>query len=527
MKHLRKIVSILLTAIMVLAMCIPVMADGVTGGNGYTITAPDNGHTYDIYQIFTGEVSGGNLIKEKWGENAKNVNSTVKKGDTVPSGVLQALEAVSQEITHTDSEQLNVITKYVDFNSSAIATITGGPSTGALPVGYYLIKDVASTNTNNNDAFSIYMVKLLNSNITIQPKVSVPTAEKKVKDVNDSTGITTVDNQNSNTEWIDSADYDIGDDVPFQLKGTVAADYDRYTKYKFVFHDKQQKDQNGASVFNFKPDTVKVTVDGQEVKNTETNKYYNVKTTGLSDGDDFEIEFSNLKQISSVHAGSVIIVEYNATLNSNAVIGKGGNKNTMHLEYSNNPEQEGSTGHTPDDTVIVFTYQTTINKVDKDKNPLEGAEFTLEKFYKNESNGEWRSITKVNNGSSTVFEFAGLDDGYYRLTETTHPEGYNPIDPIYFTTTAEHELLSDNPGLISLRATETTEQHTNKEAGSITFTSTNEDDGILTTNVVNKKGSLLPETGGIGTTIFYIVGVVLVLGAGVLLVTKKRMNADK
>ena len=199
----------------------------------------------------------------------------------------------------------------------------------------------------------------------------------------------------------------------------------------------------------------------------------------------------------------------------------------MHLEYSNNPEQEGSTGHTPDDTVIVFTYQTTINKVDKDKNPLEGAEFTLEKFYKNESNGEWRSITKVNNGSSTVFEFAGLDDGYYRLTETTHPEGYNPIDPIYFTTTAEHELLSDNPGLISLRATETTEQHTNKEAGSITFTSTNEDDGILTTNVVNKKGSLLPETGGIGTTIFYIVGVVLVLGAGVLLVTKKRMNADK
>lgn len=527
MKHLKKIVSILLTAIMVLAMCIPVMADGVTSGNGYTITAPDNGHTYKIYQIFTGEVSGGNLIKEKWGENAKNEDSPVTKGATVPSNVLQALEAVSQESTHTDNEQLNAITKYVDFNSSEIATITGGQSTRALPVGYYLIKDVASTNTNNNDAFSIYMVKLLNSNITIQPKVSVPTAEKKVKDVNDSTGITTVDNQNSNTEWIDSADYDIGDDVPFQLKGTVAADYDRYTKYKFVFHDKQQKDQKGVSVFNFKPDTVKVTVDGNLVTNTETDKYYNVKTTGLSDGEDFEIEFSDLKQIGSVHAGSVIIVEYNATLNSNAVIGKGGNKNTMHLEYSNNPEQEGSTGHTPDDTVIVFTYQTTINKVDKDKKPLEGAEFTLEKFYKNESNGEWRSITKVNNGSSTVFEFAGLDDGYYRLTETTHPEGYNPIDPIYFTITAEHELLSDNPQLKTLTATETDEQHTNKEAGSITFTSTNENKGILTTNVVNKKGSLLPETGGIGTTIFYIVGVVLVLGAGVLLVTKKRMNADK
>ena len=526
MKHLRKFVSILLTAIMVLAMCIPVMADGATGGNGYTITAPDNGHTYNIYQIFTGEVSGSNLIKEKWGQNAKNGNLTVTVGDTVPSDVLQALENVSQESTHTDSEQLNVITQYVNFDSE-IATITGGESTRALPVGYYLIKDVASTNKNNNDAFSIYMVKLLNSNITIQPKVSVPTAEKKVKDVNDSTGTTTVDNQNNNTEWIDSADYDIGDDVPFQLKGTVAADYDRYTTYKFVFHDKQQKDQKGDSVFDFIPETVKVTVNGQKVENTETNKYYNVNTTGLSDGDDFEIEFPDLKQISSVHAGSVIIVEYNATLNSKAVIGKGGNKNTMHLEYSNNPEQEGSTGHTPDDTVIVFTYQTTINKVDKDQKPLEGAEFTLEKFYKNESNGEWKSITKVDNSSSTVFEFAGLDDGYYRLTETTHPEGYNPIDPIYFTITAEHELLSDNPKLTTLEATETNEQHTNKETGNITFTSTNEDNGILTTNVVNKKGSLLPETGGIGTTIFYIVGVVLVLGAGVLLVTKKRMNADK
>ena len=227
-------------------------------------------------------------------------------------------------------------------------------------------------------------------------------------------------------------------------------------------------------------------------------------------------------------------MEYTATLNTNAVIGSDGNPNEVYLEYSNNPnwtpgEGEGPkdspTGDTPKDTVIVFTYKTIINKVDGKGNALAGAEFTLEKKILGDNpdteeveNEYWKAIAVVKNDEGTTFTFSGLDDGNYRLTETVTPNGYNTIDDIYFTITAEHDVLSDNPALTSLSGSVTT--------GEVTFTS-DTTDGSLSTNVVNKAGSTLPETGGIGTTIFYILGSVLLVGAAILLITKKRMSAEK
>ncbi|MCI5484375.1 MAG: prealbumin-like fold domain-containing protein, partial [Clostridiales bacterium] len=117
--------------------------------------------------------------------------------------------------------------------------------------------------------------------------------------------------------------------------------------------------------------------------------------------------------------------------------------------------------------------------------------------------------------TTTSFTFSGLDDGNYRLTETVTPAGYNTIDPIEFTVNAEHDVLSDNPALTSLSG--------NATNGELTFTS-NTTEGSLSADVVNNAGSTLPETGGIGTTIFYVLGGVLVLAAVVLLVTKKRMS---
>ena len=133
----------------------------------------------------------------------------------------------------------------------------------------------------------------------------------------------------------------------------------------------------------------------------------------------------------------------------------------------------------------------------------------------------------------SVFTFKGLDDGEYRLTETTTPQGYNTIDPISFTVTAGHiDTWTGQDRTSILTDLQGTDKNTAE--GQITFTATKTTNnnketfnGDLSTNVINKSGSLLPSTGGIGTTIFYIVGVVLVLGAGVLLVTKKRMNTDK
>ncbi|MGM9974532.1 MAG: SpaA isopeptide-forming pilin-related protein, partial [Clostridiaceae bacterium] len=163
------------------------------------------------------------------------------------------------------------------------------------------------------------------------------------------------------------------------------------------------------------------------------------------------------------------------------------------------------------------------NKVDSDNKPLTGAEFRLDKFVANEKGedtyndmkGTWTPITAVKNQDGTVFTFAGLDDGEYRLIETVTPDGYNSIDPIYFTVTAEHDVESNNPALKSLNGDAT--------KGEIDFTD-NLVDGSLSADVVNNSGATLPETGGMGTTLFYVIGGGLVLVAIVLLITKRRIK---
>ncbi len=504
MKHLKKIVSLLLTAVMVLAMCIPVMADAATT---YSITI-DNAaedHTYEAYQIFAGELStdGLSLSNIVWGsgvsEDGKNYFKDAKtKAETLKSEA--EAKAFAKEVSKyltTPAGEANIVTngKYVINN---------------LTSGYYLIKDKDNSLNGKNDTYTSYILKVV-QNVSVKPKSEKPSSYKKVKDINDSTS--------AETGWQDSADYDIGDKVPFQLTGIVAGDYASYKAYKFVFHDKQS---NGLT---FNSGSVKVFVDEIEV---DKNAYRVVTST--DDGDTFDIIFDNLKNISAVQPNSMITVEYDATLNKKAIIGEAGNPNEMQLEYSNNPndDQGGETGKTPVDKVIVFTYKTVVNKTNPDNIPLAGAEFKLEKFVKDAAasdeykgvKGRWeeKSTTDPITSETTSFEFKGLDDGIYRLTETKHPTDYNAIEPIYFEISATHDSNSDDPKLTDLNG--------NKLEGEISFTK-NISDGSLTTSVVNYKGSELPSTGGIGTTIFYVVGVILMLGAGVLLVTKKRMSSNR
>ena len=155
--------------------------------------------------------------------------------------------------------------------------------------------------------------------------------------------------------------------------------------------------------------------------------------------------------------------------------------------------------------------------------PLTGAEFTLEKFVADENGaetykgvkGNWVAKTVVKNDEGTTFTISGLDDGEYRLKETTTPAGYNTIDDIYFTITATHDEDSTLTVLTGIDST-----------GKITFIP-NVSEGSLMTDVVNLPGATLPTTGGMGTTLFYVVGAILALGAGVLLVTKRRMKGEK
>ena len=516
MKKMKKLVGILLTLAMVVAMSITTFAEE---NSGYTIsTKEDDNHTYEVYQIFTGDWDGTTkvLSNVKWGQNGKNGDMNVNEGSKVDESILSNLAGVNSK---SDTEKLAVIKTYADLDSNKkFGEVTKDNPLPNVPVGYYLIKDKDGSQTGENSSYTLYLVNVVNDNVEITRKADKPTSEKKVKDVNDSSN-TDEDNHNYKDKWIDSADYDIGDDVPFQLKGTVISErYADYKTYKFVFHDKQ------SAGLTFKKETVKVYVDGKELRTG-----YEVKTDGLEDGDTFEVIFEDLKKIEAVHAGSVITVEYKSELNSNAIIGSEGNPNEMYLEYSNNPNTDkgNETGKTPDDKVIVFTYLLEVNKVNENQDPLTGAEFTLEKKVGPDEEN-WKAIDVIKNEAGTLFTFKGLDEGTYRLTETVTPSGYNTIEPLVFTVTANHDITSDAPELKGITGNATT--------GVIEFTlATLKDEkgkdtdklAGLATTVENKKGTTLPSTGGMGTTILYVVGAILVIGAGILLVTKKRMNANK
>lgn len=499
MKLFKKLASFILAFAMVMAIAMPSVVMAVDNYT-ITITPTTSDHTYEAYQIFEGKLSNDKLSDIKWG------NAITEEGKTALLNEYNAKDAadLAEKLSKfaSKSEQIKAFAKKVSqyLQNPTSAKVEGNTATITVDkAGYYLIKDQDNSLGENDETYTEFILKVV-KNQTVAPKSNKPTSEKKVKDINDSEGTTM-------TDWQDSADWDIGDKVPFQLKGTVAADYDNYKVYKMTFHDHESKG------LTFNKDSVKVYVDGKQV--TDTSKY-EVVTEGLKDGCTFEVKFADLKQISSVKAGSVITVEYESELNENAVIGSEGNPNTMHMEFSNNPnnEQGGETGKTPEDKVIVFTYKTIINKVDPDGQPLKGAEFKLEK----KVGEEWVEKAVVKNDAGTTFTFKGLDDGVYRLTETVTPEGYNTMNPnpLEFTISATHEETAVEPKLLTLSG--------NPKSGDVTFDSSLEN-GTLTTNIVNKSGSSLPETGGMGTTVLYAAGTLMILAAAAFLVMKKKAES--
>lgn len=511
MKHIKKLASLLLALVMVLSLATTAFA-----AETYSITINNSaeGHTYEAYQIFTGDLAekdGAKILSNiVWGSGVSEAGQTAlqNKYDTAET---KSAAGVAAALTNDNAVQFakdaagyltttKVDSTYSETNKNY--TISG------LAAGYYLVKDKDGSLTGDSDSYTEYIIQVV-GNVTATPKSDVPEVQKKVKDINDSTDTT-------KTDWQDSADYDIDDSIPFQLKATLANNVSSYTTYKVVFHDTLSK---GLTYNN----DAKVYIGG-----TETNGFTVTATVNADGTTTLTVSCDDVKALGAGNS-SVITVEYTATLNGNAVLGSDGNPNEVYLEYSNNPNksEEGNneTGNTPEDTVIVFTYKTVINKVNGQGNPLPGAEFTLEKKVlktpADEEKGteavyEWKTITVVKNKEGTTFTFSGLDDGNYRLTETVTPAGYNTIAPIEFTVTAEHDVLPDNPALTSLSGNATT--------GELTFTSSTTE-GSLSADVVNKAGSVLPSTGGIGTTIFYVLGGILVLVAVVLLVTKKRMSS--
>ena len=512
MKHIKKLASLLLVLVMVFALATTAFAEETTT---YSITINNSaeGHTYEAYQIFTGDLvekDGTKILSNiVWGSGISEAGQTAL-GD--------AAAKAETLITEADAKAFaKAVAPYLTTAAGSANTVTDGKYViSGLAAGYYLVKDQDDSLTGDNDSYTEYIIQVV-GNVTATPKSDVPEVQKKVKDINDSTDTT-------KTDWQDSADYDIGDSIPFQLKATLADNVSSYTTYKVVFHDTLSK---GLTYNN----DAKVYIDG-----TETNGFA-VTATVNADGTTLTVSCDDVKALNAVNS-SAITVEYTAKLNENAVLGSAGNPNKVYLEYSNNPNKSESgenheTGKTPEDTVIVFTYQTIINKVDSENKPLTGAAFKLEKLIKGKDGAAdtWTTVKEFTvDETTTSFTFSGLDDGQYKLTETKTPAGYNTIDPIYFVIEATHDATADTPALTVLKAYLTDENGNKKtevkdgetvniDLGTVDLTA-----GSITTTVVNKSGSKLPSTGGIGTTIFYVLGGVLVLAAVVLLVTKKRMS---
>lgn len=549
MKQTKKLASLMLALVMVLSLVVNAAAVDVTINNSAT------GHTYEAYQIFTGRLENGTLSDVVWGSgvNPETFITKLKAHDALKDNVkISALVAADSDTTKQstaadvadaissfgnvfDSETAKAIAECV--GESLTSTVAGSCSTPVngkyviknLAAGYYLIKDQNGTIT-GNDSYTRYILEVTDA-VEITPKGNIPEVDKNIG---------TIDNIGTP---VNAADYSLHDDVPFTLKGTLPSNYADYTTYKYVFHDTL------SAGLTYNKDAKVWLVNG-DTKADITSSFSVTHDNGT-----LTVSCDNLKSITDVtiNASSIIVVEYTAELNENAVIGSPtddnsnfvGNKNTVYLEFSNNPNGNGDgnndgtpdTGKTPNDEVVVFTFGLDVTKVDGKNNAtkLSGAEFVLLNSNKTKvakfDNGkfvEWTDVADAKEPSGNFiseyvltsdtdgkFVIKGLDSGIYYLKEIKAPATYNLL---------KEEIKIE---IISTIGTE-------EDAGSLTGLKIKVDDGdaengnvstgIVSTEVINNSGAQLPETGGIGTTIFYIVGGVLFVGAAVLLIVKRRMS---
>lgn len=505
-KAMKKLIAALLAVAMVCAMAIPAFAAAGTVVSGSKVDVTK--HDFDAYQIFSAKLDSGKLTDVTWGEGVKGddllvaLKTATTLGDfskcNTPSDVAKILEGFNTEQA----------TKFAAFVANGYLSTTKIAGTGTIDLpsaGYYLIKDVTEVE-GEYDASNLTLLLVSGAEtVTPQVKTDIPTLQKKVKDKNDSIG------ESATTDWQDSADYDIGDIIPYQLTATLG-NVSNFDTYYVEFVDSMDH-------LTYR-DITSVKVGDRTLYAGDYTSNWDSANKKLT------VSIDNVKAFGATN-GSTITVEYTASLDSDAILGSTGNPNEAYLVFSNNPNGNGK-GQTKPDKNIVFTYKVVANKVDQDNKPLPGAAFALYKklpvgfdpatSHITQDGDAYAPVEALNvdadgklvSETRTNFEWKGIDDGEYMIMEIITPAGYNSIEPIKFTVTADHQIEADDPKLTELTGGD-------KFTGSV-------DHSTLTIEIQNRMGSTLPGTGGIGTTIFYVVGGGLMVAAAILLITKKRME---
>ena len=500
MKYMKKLMTLLAVLTLALAMAVPAFAETTT--TTYTITINNGTGTYAAYQIFKGDLHDNTLSNIEWGDN---VTTAGQKALGNAAAKAKALTGETEAKTFASE-----VAQYLTDPAAG----TGTDSITGLAAGYYLIKNI---DVGTGEVFTDYILQVV-KNVTVQPKSGKPTLDKQIK-------------HNETGEWGVVGDNQIGDTVEFRTITTVP-NVSGYTQYKYVIYDEMSAGLT-SNVKNENDVTIKVN------DTTELDKNYYTVTVDGTNANKFTVTVDVLKAIqdNKMYAGNELYTYYTGILNENAkVYNDGKQDNKAYLEYSNNPHDHATTNSTPVKVVYDWTFKMGVKKVDgADGTPLTDAKFVLSKE-KNCDLGaigddgqphnteNLISLIKNSDGSYTVapagyngsvvnvitagdITINGLDDATeYYLYETKAPAGYNRLTAaVRFEITATYSDAGDN-------------------CTSVTATVNNDVQSSVSVNVRNNKGSTLPSTGGIGTTLFYVIGGVLMAVAAVLLVTKKRMN---
>ena len=527
-KTIKKLLAALLAVAMVCAMAIPAFA--------YNIKEDINkDHSFEAFQIFKGDVEGNKISNATWGSNIDpdNFLPQLKGADTICPLFANANSA---------RDVLEVISQWHNSDANSIAfarfvchylypTADANPTHAAIgnhtlhfdDAGYYLIVD--TTYFKPGDSYVAYNSFMLtvtqaNWNVDVTPKVEKPSVKKEVYDNQDGTS--------NEAGFGSSADHAINEEFQFKLIATLPASrdngraYDYYDEYAVLFNDTLSK-----GITYDRLDSVVIESNGIPYDITGDSSKYTIDTTDLESHNYFVVGIPDVKTCVedprfNLNDGATITVTYTAHLNDKAAVnstsGSTDNKNKVQLQYSNNPRNSAYWGFTPESEVRVYTYQLNNTKYrddDTQGNELAGAGFRLYsdkdcteeqeiKLKKNTTDGTYSPYFGTGAGDEMFsdehgqFNVKGLDAGTYYLRETKTPDGYSACADKKIVISATHTEYN-----VSLSG-----------------------ESNLNNKIINKKagGITLPSTGGIGTTLFYVVGGGLMVAAIVLLVTKKRME---